>query len=67
MEKMCPVCDCAFKDGDKIVAVMLSEYKQIGSDVHYAITTPTECVEIIHHECYDFPNADVPPYMGLNS
>lgn len=55
MQKMCPVCDMPFKDGDKLVVVMLSEYKQIESDVHYAITPPTQCVELMHQECYDPP------------
>lgn len=67
MQKLCPICDYEFKDGDKLVAVMLSEYKAIESDVHYAITTPTSCFEIIHFECYDFPNEEDQPYMGFNS
>lgn len=56
MEKMCAVCEYPFRDGDKLVAVMVSEYKQIDSDVHYAITQPGECLEIMHYECYDFPS-----------
>lgn len=70
MEKMCPVCDYPFSDGDKLVAVMLSEYKSINSEVHYAIATPTQCVEIVHRDCYDFPNGespDEPHYMGGDS
>lgn len=70
--RSCPMCDYEFKDGDKLVAVMLSTFKEIDSDVHYAITTPTACVEIIHRDCYDFPYGEAPenpPYMGgdLNS
>lgn len=65
MLRLCPVCDCPFKDGDKVVAVMLSEYKEIESDVHYAITTPTQCVEIIHRECYDFPNNEEDNYHSV--
>lgn len=53
MLRLCPVCEYDFKDGDEIVAVMLSTYKKIESDVHYAITTPTTCFEIIHYTCYD--------------
>lgn len=64
MLKTCPVCDYPFKDGDLLVAVMLSSYKEIESDVHYAITTPTECVEVIHRECYDFPESEGPNYIG---
>lgn len=58
MLRICPVCDEPFKDGDKLVAVMLSEYKAIESDVHYVIKEPRECVEIVHRECYDFPNGE---------
>jgi hypothetical protein len=48
MEKMCMVCDMPFKDGDRLAAVMLSTFKAIESDVHFAITTPTQCIEIVH-------------------
>lgn len=64
MQRMCPICDYPFKDGDKLVAVMLSEYKEIDSEVHYAITAPTQCVEIIHRECYDFPNGEAGQYYS---
>jgi len=56
--KNCAVCGEPFRDEDAIMAVMLSEYKEIESDVHYAITTPTTCLEIIHRGCYDFPNGE---------
>ena len=49
---LCPVCDSSFKDGERIVAVMMSEYKDIDSEVHYAIKQPTTCIEIIHVNCY---------------
>lgn len=64
MERRCPICDYAFKDGDALVAVMLSSYKEIDSEVNYAITTPTQCVEIIHRECYDFPNGEEDQYYS---
>lgn len=70
MEKTCPVCEYPFNDGDKLVAVMLSEYKSIDSEVHYAIAAPTQCVEIVHRDCYDFPNGeepDEPQYMSGDS
>jgi hypothetical protein len=53
MKKTCQVCGEEFKEGDKLAAVMMSEYKEIESDVHYAITHPTVCLEIFHLECYD--------------
>ena len=58
MLKHCPVCGYSFADGEAIVAVMLSTYKAIESDVSFAVTEPTECVEIIHHNCYDWPDSD---------
>lgn len=64
MKRLCSICEYPFRDGDKLVAIMLSEYKEIGSDVHYAIATPTECVEIIHQDCYDFDDED--PYYGID-
>lgn len=67
MLRLCPVCDFPLKDKDKIVAVMLSEYKEIESNVHYAITTPTQCVEIIHRECYDFPNGEDNYHQAVDS
>lgn len=64
MEKFCMVCDTPFKDGDRLAAVMVSTFRQIESDVHYAITIPTQCIEIVHLECYDGPIPDEPPLMG---
>jgi len=64
MEKFCMVCDMPFKDGDRLAAVMLSTFKEIESDVHYAITTPTQCIEIVHLGCYDGPIPDEPPQIG---
>ena len=53
MQKICPVCEIEFKDKDKLVAAMLSEFKEIASDVHFAIAQPTQCLEIFHIGCYD--------------
>lgn len=61
MTKLCPICEYAFKDGEKIVAVMLSTYKSIASDVHFAIMQPTQCLEIVHSECYDWEDRDDAP------
>jgi len=58
MEKICPVCDLPFKDNQKIVAVMLSEYKEIPSSVNFAIQQPTQCLEIVHSSCYDWEYHD---------
>lgn len=68
MTPPCSICDYDFKDGDKLVAVMLSTFVAVESGVTFAITEPTKCVEIIHRECYDFPNGyvtdDLPPIGG---
>ena len=66
MTKECPICDLPFKDKQKIVAVMLSEYKQIDSEVNFAIQQPTQCVEIIHYHCYDWQDHDVMPIGEIN-
>lgn len=63
MQKICPVCDYPFRDGDKLVAIMLSKFHDIPSGVHYAIEQPKTCVEIVHRDCYDFPNG-APPDDG---
>ena len=65
-EQLCPVCDLAFKDHDKIIAIMLSEYKVIPSSVAYAIKQPTQCMEIIHFGCYDRPAYDGAQLEGDN-
>lgn len=65
-EQCCPVCDLPFKDKDPIVAVMLSEYKIIPSDVHYAIKQPTQCFEIAHFHCYDRQDHFGPQVEGAN-
>jgi hypothetical protein len=54
MRKICAVCEVPFNDGESVVAVMLSTYRMIDSDVSFAITEPTDCLEIIHHGCYDW-------------
>lgn len=64
MERTCPVCEYTFHDGDEIIAVMRSMFKKIESDVHYAITTPTDCLEIMHFDCYDFPAQDDSESIG---
>jgi hypothetical protein len=58
MKKECRVCGEEFIDGDLLAAVMLSTYKAIESDVHFAITQPTQCLEIFHLNCYDGDDLD---------
>jgi len=56
--RKCPVCESSFRDGEKIVAVMLAEYHAIPSDVNVAISHPEKCLELVHWECYDYEDSD---------
>lgn len=53
MEKDCPVCDYPIKDGDNVVAIVVAKFKMLDSAVNYAIDHPTECIELMHEECFD--------------
>lgn len=64
MQKLCTICDYEFKNGDNLVAVVLSTYVTLDSGVTFAITEPTKCLEIIHVECYDGPLPDEEPLIG---
>lgn len=55
MVKYCPVCDEPINDGEDVAAVVKSTMKELPSKMAYAITTPTECVEVIHWRCTDYP------------
>lgn len=54
VEKYCPTCELEIEDGEPVVALMLTRYKKISSAVNFAIHQPTECLEIIHRECFDY-------------
>lgn len=54
MTKSCPVCDEPINDGEEIAAVVKSTMKMLPSKLAYAITTPTECVEVMHWRCTDY-------------
>lgn len=58
MEKACPVCDYPFRDGDDVVAIMVSKFKVIESQVNFAIEHPKKCIEIVHSECFDWEDYD---------
>ena len=53
MTKICPVCDNKIKDGDDVVAVVVSIFKEIPSAKSYAIERPTQCLEVQHLACND--------------
>lgn len=54
MEKICPICDLPLRDGDEVVAILVAKFKMIASEVNYAITHPSKCIEVVHSECFDW-------------
>jgi len=54
MKKECPICDYPLLDDDTVVAIMVAKFKLIDSDVNYAISHPSRCIEIVHEECFDY-------------
>lgn len=58
MTKTCPICDWPFRDGDDVVAIMVAKFKMIDSAVNYAIEHPSQCIEIVHGECFDYSEYD---------
>lgn len=66
MNAICRICDYPFKHEDKLVVVALSTFVAIDSDITFAVTEPTKCLELIHRDCYDFDSEeDKLYYMGL--
>ena len=58
MERLCPVCDYPFRDGEDVVVTMFTKYKQIDSEVNYALEHPTKCLDLVHSTCYDWEEYD---------
>lgn len=54
MEKICNICDYPLRDGDDVVAIMVSKFRLIDSDVNFAVEHPSRCIEIVHNECFDW-------------
>jgi hypothetical protein len=50
--KKCEVCHEPINDGDEIVAAMVTIFRQIPSEVIYAVDKPTDCLAMIHFSCY---------------
>lgn len=51
MKQVCRKCKKEFKDGDRVIATVLSVYRQISSSVSYAIERPYECLQLEHVKC----------------
>jgi hypothetical protein len=56
VKQICPRCNQAFQDGDRVKAVVLSIYHEISSSVAYAIEKPYECLSLEHVECEPHPD-----------
>lgn len=54
MQKTCNICDYELKDGDTVVAIMVAKFKMLSSEVNFAIEHPTQCIELVHSECFDW-------------
>lgn len=53
MTKICPVCYEPIKNGNPVVAVVVSVFKDIPSTKTFAIEKPTQCLEVQHLGCND--------------
>jgi hypothetical protein len=51
MERICPKCGKALKEGNRVKAVVLSIFHEISSSVSYAIDKPYECLSLEHADC----------------
>ncbi len=49
--RQCPMCGYFFKGGDKIRAVVLSEWIDLKSKVTVALGQPTDCISVEHISC----------------
>ena len=54
MTRDCPICEFPFRDGNDVVAIMITKFKMLPSRVNYAIEQPTKCIELVHSECFDW-------------
>jgi len=61
MIQICKHCERILREGEEVIATVVAQYKTLGSEKIYAITKPTECLEISHRNCnhtYGAPNGD---------
>jgi hypothetical protein len=52
MQRDCVYCRTLFKDGEKLLAVIPTKFKEIPSRVHFALSMPSEVLELFHEDCY---------------
>lgn len=51
-DKSCDVCGNGLGDGESVMAIIQSKYRDIPSLRSFAMDKPTDCVKIAHSECY---------------
>lgn len=49
--QICPNCDRLFEQDDLVKAVVISRFVALKSSRTYAISKPTDCLEMIHLNC----------------
>lgn len=53
MKKVCPGCDREFKEGQAVVAEVVTTYHEIPSKRTFAVDSNiTDCLGLVHKECY---------------
>lgn len=53
MQKSCLCCANYFADGERVVAMVVTDYHKTDSKVSYAIGHPEKCEGLLHPECLD--------------
>lgn len=57
--RICPNCNYMFKGGDKVRAVVLSQWVELKSKVTVALGHPTDCIAVEHLSC-QYPSTGGP-------
>lgn len=52
-QRKCEACGYLFKGGDKVRAVILTEWVDLKSSVTYALAKPEDCINVVHRNCQD--------------
>jgi hypothetical protein len=58
MIQYCWSCDEELKEGDQIVAAIVSVYHELPSQVAYAVQPGTECLALVHRSCFGEKGGD---------
>lgn len=52
MNRECYICHGMLREDDEIVAAMVTRYHEIPSQVLYAVENPSDCLGLVHRNCY---------------